>query len=46
MIQQSAILSDTEITDIVDPIQKKIPQDDISFHSDLSIINGPSGSRN
>ena len=42
MIQQSAILNDTDITDNDDSIEKKIVRDDRFFHPDLSLINIPS----
>ena len=39
LIQQYAILNDTDTTDNDDPIGKRIPQDDDPFNPDLSLFN-------
>ena len=39
--KKSVILNDTDITDNVDPISKKIPRDDNPFQPDLSLFGYP-----
>ena len=39
LLQQCAILIDTDINNHDDPIDKKTPQEDNYFHPDLSLKN-------